>query len=483
MGEMIYKYEKLRLTLDCGYLISENNFSLHQGLALLEGYKEVVIPLIMDESPFQPVRRKRSLGFCSKMDKGRTSNLDVISNLPRDAIDTILMHLPIRDAVRTSILSTKWRYKWVNVPKIKFDSQCYPSSISSFDPKVVLLNLKRTKIVDQVLLQHRGPIQKFECSDYLHPCSDFDHWILFLSRRGINEVIIKFSGDHVTYKLPSCLFSCQKLYHLRLECCIFNIPTKFKSFSCLKSLYLREVCFFDNELECLISNSPLLEKLTFVCNYGSNRLKINAPNLRFLYLDASFEVLCFEYTPVLAYWKENFTECLRPRDICSLTNVLPRLLFVDKLGMQHHFLQILALGDIPDKVPNTFLYLKNLSLHVRFGNRKEIMVVLCLFRSAPLLEELEVNMNSFIPRAENSDWEAQEVMDCMFYKLRTVKVTMTSGAKLEFEFIKLLLMNSPVLETLTIVESRLSFYVKARISEELMGFQRASTQARIIYSR
>lgn len=38
--------------------------------------------------------------------------LDRISNLPNDVTEKILSRLPLREAVRTIVLSSKWRYKW-----------------------------------------------------------------------------------------------------------------------------------------------------------------------------------------------------------------------------------------------------------------------------------------------------------------------------------------------------------------------------------
>ncbi|CAH9103650.1 unnamed protein product [Cuscuta europaea] len=39
----------------------------------------------------------------------RNYHQDIISNLPQSLRETILIHLPLRDAVRTSVLSSKWR--------------------------------------------------------------------------------------------------------------------------------------------------------------------------------------------------------------------------------------------------------------------------------------------------------------------------------------------------------------------------------------
>ncbi|KAK4348141.1 hypothetical protein RND71_034480 [Anisodus tanguticus] len=46
---------------------------------------------------------------------------DLLSNLPENVIDAIAIHLPLRVAVTTSILSKKWRYKWCRLPELTLD--------------------------------------------------------------------------------------------------------------------------------------------------------------------------------------------------------------------------------------------------------------------------------------------------------------------------------------------------------------------------
>ncbi|KAH7833861.1 hypothetical protein Vadar_010518 [Vaccinium darrowii] len=46
------------------------------------------------------------------------SNSDVISELPSHLTENILEILPLRDAVRTSVLSSKWRNNWVTLPQL-----------------------------------------------------------------------------------------------------------------------------------------------------------------------------------------------------------------------------------------------------------------------------------------------------------------------------------------------------------------------------
>ncbi|XP_047259843.1 uncharacterized protein LOC124892658 [Capsicum annuum] len=52
----------------------------------------------------------------------RSLTPDVISDLPDNVIDVILLRLPCKDAVRTSILSKKWRYHWCRLTELTLDS-------------------------------------------------------------------------------------------------------------------------------------------------------------------------------------------------------------------------------------------------------------------------------------------------------------------------------------------------------------------------
>ncbi|XP_074349590.1 F-box/FBD/LRR-repeat protein At1g13570-like isoform X3 [Apium graveolens] len=48
---------------------------------------------------------------------------DIISELPGNIHEYILGCLPIQDAVRTSVLSTRWRHTWTMTPHLIFDNQ------------------------------------------------------------------------------------------------------------------------------------------------------------------------------------------------------------------------------------------------------------------------------------------------------------------------------------------------------------------------
>ncbi|KAJ4956734.1 hypothetical protein NE237_013517 [Protea cynaroides] len=104
------------------------------------------------------------------MKRGRIRKVDRISDLPLNIMEHILTRLLIRDAVRTSVLSKKWKYKWVSLPELVFDYSLQDALQNGHD--------KIVKFVDRLLLLHRGLICQFELSDLSSPSlSDIHHWI------------------------------------------------------------------------------------------------------------------------------------------------------------------------------------------------------------------------------------------------------------------------------------------------------------------
>ncbi|GAU17676.1 hypothetical protein TSUD_07380 [Trifolium subterraneum] len=228
---------------------------------------------------------------------------DRISCLPDHIIDQILSRLPIKDAGRTSVLSSKWSEKWSTQSNLVFDIQCV-STASSEDPSVVIKN-KFLRIIDHVLLVHSGPINKVKTSDSgcdlidMNSVADIDRWILHLTKRSIKKLVLDFWLEQ-SYKIPRCLFSCQSLHRLQLHSCWLKPPTKFEGFRNLKSLHLEQVTMTQDAFEKLISGSPLLEKLKVAYLDGFTQINIHAPNIECVQIIGKFEGINFDNTPQLA---------------------------------------------------------------------------------------------------------------------------------------------------------------------------------------
>ncbi|KAL0392150.1 UNVERIFIED_CONTAM: F-box/FBD/LRR-repeat protein [Sesamum radiatum] len=114
----------------------------------------------------------------------RGLDADRISNLPSNVIDNILTLLPLHDAVRTSVLSKGWQYKWVTVPYLVFD-WTFENNLSG--------NYSIESIIYQLLLLHRGPIVKFKFRGFKFG-PDINNWLYFLSDHRVEELVLVNSG-------------------------------------------------------------------------------------------------------------------------------------------------------------------------------------------------------------------------------------------------------------------------------------------------
>ncbi|GFQ04216.1 F-box/FBD/LRR-repeat protein at1g13570 [Phtheirospermum japonicum] len=408
--------------------------------------------------------------------------VDRLTNLPCHIIDKILSHLSLRDAVRTSVLSNMWRYKWVTLPHLVFDNQ---SALISTQDQILVKN-KLVNIVDHVLLLHAGPIDKFKLSHRdLQGVSDIDRWILFLSRGSVKEFILEIWKGH-RYKLHSSIYSCQKLIHLELFNCLLKPPISFNGFRSLKSLDLQHITMDQLAFERMVSSCPLLERLTLMNFDGFTLLSIHAPNLLFFDVGGKFEDVSFRDTFHLAVVSIGLYEnSAIERDAAlgiagNLIKFLACLPHIQRLEVQNLFLKYLAAGIIPGKLPTPCVDLSFLSVRINFKDTEENMAALCLLRSSPNLQELEMLARS---EEQATVGTAPNVLEnfrsFQFNRLRVIKIVGISGLKQELNFINFMLANAPVLERMTVKPA--SMDSGWELLKELLRFRRASTFAEIVY--
>ncbi|KAF2321405.1 hypothetical protein GH714_040995 [Hevea brasiliensis] len=275
---------------------------------------------------------------------------------------------------------------------------------------------------------HDGPILKFALSiSCMRSYPEMDQWIVFLSRKNVvNFTLENWNGER--HKLHSRFFSLQKLTNLKLRRCIINPPADFSGFKCLRSLELYRITIADDALESLISSCPLLKKLKL---YGFNyvdRLNIQAPQLKKLYF----------------------------------------------------------FGSVPKKLPITLKNLSSIELFdLPFDDLDVVSCTLLLMQSSRKLHDLNIKADS------NSSADMESVVrflieeNCSFYlrKLLYVKLTYFSGVTPEMEFIKFILVKSPLLQMMIVEPNEDDpFYIESRVTKDLIRFPRASKTAEIIYN-
>ncbi|XP_017234112.2 F-box/FBD/LRR-repeat protein At1g13570 isoform X2 [Daucus carota subsp. sativus] len=350
------------------------------------------------------------MGKCLRKDNN-------ISDLPQNIIEKILTKIPIRDAVKTSILSPKWRYQWTAMTLLVFDE--IPDG-SLDDQKAAEIRL--ANFVTQFLLLHDGPIHKFKVTtSYLRMSTDIDQWLRAISRKDIEE--LSLGGNWIcinSIPTPSHLFSCQGLTRLKLCKFVVKPPLKFQGFPCLKYLNLIHCTVSREVIENLISGCPLLEEFKFQ-NMDELVLSVRAPNMKHLIVDGNFRDVYLEYIPLLVSLSIIFFKTWEDGILV-------------KVPLTYDSVKFIELGGINFEDMNAVLYALNLIL------------------KSPNIEELQISeasKNVHRKAAGLDFWEKQCPSDFTFKHLKVVKMTEVSREH-EIEFLKFVLGRSPVLQMMNV---------------------------------
>ncbi|XP_004237207.2 F-box/FBD/LRR-repeat protein At1g13570-like [Solanum lycopersicum] len=420
---------------------------------------------------------------------------DRISSLPINAIDDILTRLPLRDAVRTSILSRKWRYDWVKITKLTLDESLWK------DLPTHEVRVKLGRILLHLFSFRQGPIR--ECrisipnSKYL---PELDNLIFFLSRNEIESLFLELPNGE-KYKLPSSVFTSPKMRQLTLEYCVINLPTTFRAFGQLLSLRLFNVSISEEHLEILISRCSLVEDVELDISNPLSYIQFNAPNLKFLNIGSKIISICFKNTPLLADVSimaeslnhgpvesldvnRDFVE----RGTCDLREFFGSLPAIKNLRLDHFIIKTLIAGidEIPTTLPMPLLNLTKIYLFdLCLTGLEEIRFLLCLIKSSPNLEEIVIIIQA-INNERGDDRTSLELLKAEYdsgiklNRLTNVSLIDIRGTKTEMKFIKLLLAKSPVLEKMMISPFYIGPESPQTLVEILMQintFQRASLRA------
>ncbi|CAA7058607.1 unnamed protein product [Microthlaspi erraticum] len=214
----------------------------------------------------------------NKCDKG-SSQEDKISELPDHLISEILIHLSTKDAVKTRVLSTKWRRclrEWI--PELDLDSTAFSDfkaferfAETFFDPHKESWTRKLN------LLLHNAA---YDWNPYL------TRWINVVTKRRIQHLEV--------YAYP-CIYQYHTLKHIYLQDTgtltthlVHLVDPECVSLPCLKIMSLEYVTYHNEaSLEKLLSGSPLLEDLKIIRDRHDSEMVLNVRSqmLKRLHID------------------------------------------------------------------------------------------------------------------------------------------------------------------------------------------------------
>ncbi|KAJ3706065.1 hypothetical protein LUZ61_009770 [Rhynchospora tenuis] len=389
------------------------------------------------------------------------AGLDFLSNLPELVKVKILALLPLKEAVRTSVLSKCWRHTWFATPSLViYEDEIGFQTLSEFIAFVdrLLSSHAHSMAKLKLVFRHRYNNEKPDIKEHL------DKWInTFLEKHG-HELVLD-SGYYSTIEIPACLFALPDLEVLNLKCFRLNVPKYIDGFEMVHTLKLDTVMLTGIEIERLVLSCPLLKYFFIRTDYlGLNDLAIRSPSLLELDIDADIKDLYLE-TPKLVtlsaslistfvtydYFDEPVYDDEEEYDFPSkYENNISRLMCclpqVENLDISYNFVRYLDGGVVPAQLPVSLNLTKmTIEFATEYSN-----VARCLLQSAPRLCYLHAKFHSddlhvFPPWLRF--WDDAGATDCQLNQLKTV--ILGNGcyyAQCIVSFVKYILKSAPVLE-------------------------------------
>ncbi|KAJ0431592.1 putative F-box domain, leucine-rich repeat domain superfamily, F-box-like domain superfamily [Helianthus annuus] len=183
---------------------------------------------------------------------------DRLSTLPDDLIHKILSFIDIKHAIRTSALSSRWRYIWTSMPCLSFSNEHFHSlpEFSEFVTHVLSARNNQTE-VHSVKLAFRGKASQPFVKRILNYA--FSH--------NVQQLNITFLHEDYMTKTYLSAFSSQSLKNLTLSRCgcacedfITTSPSWY--LPALTTLNLHHCSFFGEKYPGLFSKCANLKNLT-----------------------------------------------------------------------------------------------------------------------------------------------------------------------------------------------------------------------------
>uniref|UniRef100_A0A7C9E974 F-box domain-containing protein n=1 Tax=Opuntia streptacantha TaxID=393608 RepID=A0A7C9E974_OPUST len=394
---------------------SSVKYSFDQTKNVTQQRKREVINIYDDSSINDGLDRRKTI-YQQRKRKGGKNTVDLISSMADDILIQILSLLDLKEAVRTSVLSMRWRHVWTNLPDIyDFDtSGMLWLSLKSYDNNQYNTELhKFLDYVNQVLSSThstRNNIDRFivHCPLDINHRDDVQTWVDFAMEKGVKEL-----------ELHLVRFWCEPLWLSPVYLDPFGRYAQSPSAKTLVSVSLTGLklgyCF----LISVLFNLPNLERLSMRylgCGCG-NDISVEGPSLKLKYLEI-FYCHGLKCVSISASKLNSFEFCGRDEDIDFIS--VPLLNEVSFTGayttrLIRDFKPILGFSSQLTKLTlninyNTegifarsvgfphFRKLKQLEVTTSCESDHSLLVFTCLLEACPVLHKfkLERKVNDYV---------------------------------------------------------------------------------------
>ncbi|RZB62613.1 Jacalin-related lectin 19 isoform L [Glycine soja] len=216
-----------------------------------------------------------------EMDTSDDGSVDRISQFPDHVIHHILSHLRnVNDAIRTSVLSKRWRELWYSYSVLIFDERKFAAKIGHEDSSNKGM-MFRDYVSNSLLtsnaknLQIRKLVLHMTSFDLLEDAPCLELWLNIAIYRNIKELDLHVGiKNGECYTLPQTVFSSKTLTGIRLSGCKLGTCNNIK-LPYLQKLYLRKIPLVENFIQNLISCCHSVEDLRIIKCSGLKHLHVS----------------------------------------------------------------------------------------------------------------------------------------------------------------------------------------------------------------
>ncbi|BAB09156.1 unnamed protein product [Arabidopsis thaliana] len=174
---------------------------------------------------------------------------DLMSKLTDALISQVLFYLPTKEAVSTSVLSSRWKSVWLLIPDLDLNSSAFPKNSC----------LHKLKL--SIRKEHENDNK-----------SCVTRWIGFVATHKLKHLDVEclLWKKKCLEVMPLTLYITQTLFYLRLHRVLLGNVESI-SLPCLKTMHLEQNVYANETcLEFFISSCPVLEDLSIVRKVDDN---------------------------------------------------------------------------------------------------------------------------------------------------------------------------------------------------------------------
>ncbi|XP_073314106.1 F-box/FBD/LRR-repeat protein At1g51370-like isoform X1 [Primulina huaijiensis] len=411
---------------------------------------------------------------------------DRISQLPDHIISSIISRLGTKAAVRTSILSKRWRQVYTLIHEVRFFCSDMHGGYGSHHTLMgkELIQRKFAEGVDTFLQHHScSKILSFKLFCCFRGCilDTFRKWMNSVGTMGVEKLTIGFCslhdlrGNGLPVFSTDFLTEASSVKHLFLRGGSFLIPNK----NSLQVLELDFIAFTSEAVQCMLSNCSSLQSLSLrFCALPSKLLihgldlqlksmtiydckfveeiDLSAINLiNFEIYSASILKLSFSHVPLLQTLViEFYGSEVTPYVFGKIAKDVPHLESMVFTSYASFFE-----GRKLDRVISKLSNLRHLVLILRYHNKLDLSELVVFLDACPLLLKLQLSMvvtSTFNPK------QARERMVRRDTRLKEVEFNGFRGKGCEYNFILYILKTVASLERLILSSSAVTYQMCLR---------------------